>query len=268
MGNLSGKRVVNTRGARQAADLDRLLAERGAVPLRYPCIAIAPPSDRRLITEALANLAAGRFDWLVLTSANTVEALTGHDPDGRIAIAPGTAVAAIGPATAAVARQAGLKVAVVPDHHDGPTLAAAIPVAPGQRVLLPASEIARPELANALAARGAEVKVVTAYRTVAGEGGVDLPRLLADGGVDAITLASSSAVDGLIARLNREGGSLASLRGVPLVCIGERTRQTALERGLDAAVAAERSTLPGLIEALVRRLSPDNAGGATWSRAS
>lgn len=268
MGSLNGKRVVNTRGVHQAAELDRLLAERGAVSLAYPCIAIVPPPDRRPLLDAMTDLAAGRLDWLVLTSANTVEALACHDPDGRVAIAPGTAVAAIGPATAAAARQAGLAVAVLPDHHDGPALAAAIPVRPGERVLLPASEIARPELANALAARGAEVTTVTAYRTVIGEGGVDLPRLLAGSGVDAITLASSSAVDGLVARLSREGGSPSSLRGVPLVCIGERTRQTALERGLAAAVAAERSTLAGLIEALARRLSPDNAGGATWSRAS
>jgi uroporphyrinogen-III synthase len=268
MGRLSGKRVVNTRDAHQAAELDRLLEERGAVPLPYPCIAIGPPLDRRPLVDALTALAAGRFDWLVLTSANTVAALERHAAGGSVPIGPGIAVAAIGPATAAAARRLGLEVAVVPNDHHGLALAATLPVRAGARVLLPASEIARPELATALAARGAEVTTVSAYRTVVGEGGVDLPRLLADGEVDAVTFASSSAVDGLVARLSREGGAPSTLREVPLVCIGERTRQTALERGFDTAVAAERSTLGGLIAALERRLSPDNAGGARWSRAS
>jgi uroporphyrinogen III methyltransferase/synthase len=135
-------------------------------------------------------------------------------------------------------------------------------------VLLPASEIARPDLAAALAARGAEVTTVTAYRTVVGEGGVDLPRLLTGGGVDAVTLASSSAVDGLVTRLEREGGNPARLAAIPLVCIGAATRQTALEHGFEHAIAAERSTLDGLIEALARALGPTDAGGTRWSRVS
>jgi uroporphyrinogen-III synthase len=267
MGALTGKRVVNTRATHQAAELDRLLRQRGAIPLAYPCVDIVPPQDSGSLEDALARLAAGGFDWLVLTSANTVEALGRllRDDSG---LAGRATVAAVGPATAAAARRLGLDVAVVPERHDGAALAKAILVQPGERVFLPGSEIARPELAAALTERGAAVTAVTAYRTVVGTGGVDLPGLLRDGGVDAAILASSSATEGLVERLNRDGGTVSLLDGLPLVCIGERTRETALKLGLVRASAAERATLDGLIEVLERVLEPTDAGVTRWSRAS
>jgi uroporphyrinogen-III synthase len=201
-----------------------------------------------------------------LTSANTVDALARRGLNAERC--DGTAVAAIGPATAAAARRLGLEVRVVPERHDGMGLGEAVPVLPGQRVLLPAADIARPDLAALLSERGAAVTTVAAYRTVVGQGGVDLPRLLAGGGVDAVTLASSSAVDGLITRLTAEGGTVALLNDVPMVCIGARTRETALDRGFETAIAAARSTLDGLMEALERVLAPIEEEGAAWSRAS
>ncbi|MCB0231019.1 MAG: uroporphyrinogen-III synthase, partial [Anaerolineae bacterium] len=41
----------------------------------YPCIAIAAPADTGPLDGALRDLAAGRFDWLVLTSSNAVTVL-------------------------------------------------------------------------------------------------------------------------------------------------------------------------------------------------
>ncbi|MCA9871777.1 MAG: uroporphyrinogen-III synthase, partial [Anaerolineae bacterium] len=72
---LAGKRIVVTRAAEQAGDLDELLRERGATPLPYPCIAIAVPEDAAPLDEALRGLAAGGYDWLVLTSRNAVAIL-------------------------------------------------------------------------------------------------------------------------------------------------------------------------------------------------
>jgi len=57
--SLAGKRVVNTRAAHQAAELDDLLRGRGAVPVSYPCIAIAPPADPAPLDAALRDAAAG-----------------------------------------------------------------------------------------------------------------------------------------------------------------------------------------------------------------
>lgn len=78
---LAGKRVVNTRAPHQAAELDRLLTEHGAIPLSFPCIAIRPPSDVGPLDAALSRLVKGTFDWVVFTSANTVEAVAGRLDD-------------------------------------------------------------------------------------------------------------------------------------------------------------------------------------------
>src|SRR5262245_22252377 len=72
---LRDKRVVITRALHQAEEMAALLRERGAQPLLYPCIAITPPDDTRLLDTALKAVERGGFDWLVLTSANTVYAL-------------------------------------------------------------------------------------------------------------------------------------------------------------------------------------------------
>ena len=61
-----------TQAVHQAPELAGLLAARGAIPLLYPCIAIAPPADPAPLDATLRRAVGGEFDWLVFTSANTV----------------------------------------------------------------------------------------------------------------------------------------------------------------------------------------------------
>jgi uroporphyrinogen-III synthase len=263
-GPLAGKRVVNTRSLHQAAEFDLLLCEHGATPLSYPCLRIVPPLDVAPLDTALADLVAGRFDWLALTSANTVEAIA--ERLGALGLGlpaePGFAAVAIGLATAETAEKLlGLRETIIPAATRGEALARAIPVTAGARVLWPASDIARPEAVELLRQRGAGVTVVTAYRTVTGTGGVDLPRLLSSRQVDAVAFASPSAVDGLIARFRTEGGNLADLDDVAVVCLGPMTQETALARGFGQAVMSASPTLPDLIETLETALL-SSVGGA------
>jgi len=62
----------------QAWGLDRVLEAHGAIPLSFPCIAIGPPADVSALDGAIERLGAGEFDWVVLTSVNTVEAVAGR----------------------------------------------------------------------------------------------------------------------------------------------------------------------------------------------
>lgn len=250
---LTGKRVVVTRASHQAAALCILLRGYGVQPLEYPCIEVIPPEGVTPLDQALVDAVNGAFDWLVLTSANTVQALArrlnllGVD----VAALQGIRAAAIGPATASAAKKhLGLDVTVVPDEYVAEALAEALQPEPGIRILLPRAEIARLVLVDRLAGAGAEVTVVTAYRTIAGTGGVDLPALLAAGQVDAVTLTSSSTARYFVQRLLAEGGSLQGMEGVCVACIGPITAATAREIGLDVQVVAELYTLQGLVEAL------------------
>ncbi len=262
-GGLRGRRVVVTQASHQAPALIDLLAARGAEALPYPCIAIVPPVDTAPLDESLQRLADGAFDWLVLTSANAVRIVA--ERLDVLGIAPGRLhalqIATVGAATAeAVQAQLGLTVALVPDEQVAEGLAAALASAmqPGARILLPQAELARPVLAEQLAAAGARVTQVVAYRTVRGTGGVDLPALLVAGAIDAVTLTSSSTFRNLLARLAAPGSPSPSsasavgdlLRGVCLACIGPVTAETVRAAGFDPAVVAVDQSLQGLVDAL------------------
>ncbi|MEZ4767143.1 MAG: uroporphyrinogen-III synthase [Caldilineales bacterium] len=253
--NLTGKRVVVTRAAEQAGDLEDLLRSRGALPLPYPCIAIAAPEDTGDLDEALRVLAAGGYDWLVLTSRNAVAILAERlDALGLTPLAGGTVkVAAVGAATgAAIEAELGVRVDLLPDEFVAEALAEALlaQLPPGGRVLLCQADIARPVLADTLAAGGVAVTPVVAYRTVPGSGGVSLPDLLRAGQVDAITFTSSSTVRNLLARLDAEGGCRADLAGVCLACIGPVTADTAAKLGLAVQVVPAEHTITALVDAL------------------
>lgn len=252
---LHGKRIVVTRAAHQAGDLDDLLRRRGAEPLPYPCIAIAPPADTGPLDAALRELAAGEFAWLVLTSRNAVEVVAGRLAALGLSLPAAERIhlAAVGASTAAAAAERlGQRADLVPEEFVAEELAAALlaRLRPGERVLLCQADIARPVLANALAGHGYAVTSVVAYRTVVGSGGVDLPALLATRQVDAIIFTSASTVRNLLVRLAAEGGDPADLRHVRVACLGPVTAEAARNCGLTVHVMPEEHTLSALVDAL------------------
>lgn len=252
---LAGKRVVVTRAVHQAAEMIDLLQERDAIPLRYPCLAISPPADTRLLDDALNDAANGKFDRLVLTSANTVHILAQRLSTLALALGP-LPTAAVGPKTAAAAATLlGLNVTLVAKEHVAESLAQEMSPAPGERLLLPQSAIARPVLAERLRAAGAQVTVVDAYHTGIGQGGEPVPALLAEGQIDIIPFTSSSTVTNFLERLQREGGQRRHLTGVCLAAIGPVTADTMAEAGLPVDVMPAEYTLQGLLTALESHFS-------------
>ena len=204
----------------------RLLEHRGLTPVIVPLIAYEAAEPMP------AGLARGDYDWLVVTSARTVEALG--------AIAERTKVIAVGEATAAALRAAGVSVHFVPRDSSAAGIADEWPGSADEtRVLLPQSDLADRGLASVLTNRGLAVRTVVAYRTV--------PVAVPPEGrspVDWILVTSGSVARQVAAQLT-------PLRhGTRVACIGERTAAEARALGLPVdAVAAERS-LESLIAAL------------------
>ncbi len=278
---LAGLRIVNTRASRQASSLTRLLEAEGAEVLHYPTVEIKPCADSGKLDAALKELAAGRFDWLVITSANTVYTLADRlrtlgIQHARIA-QHSTMVAAVGSATAsAVREELNLSVDLLPDAYVAESLAASLRVGRGSRVLLPQSALARPLLVNTLRRVGAEVAAVTAYRTVVGHGGDDLPRHFRQGNVDAVVFTSASTVHNFVERLKaeipeesqeergegeipagRERVSNCSLLSsyfsqlnLAVACIGPKTAEAARGHELPVQVVADDRTVEGLVHSL------------------
>ncbi len=156
---LAGRRVLVTRAANQAGKLSEGLRALGAEPVEVPVIEIQPPSDFAPLDRALRELAVhhighperGRrddrvegpasrsiskndaghnperqlpYDWLILTSANTVRALADRAQVLGLTLVGAFQVAAIGEATADAARHAGLAVALVPESYVAESLVA------------------------------------------------------------------------------------------------------------------------------------------------
>ena len=229
---LSGKRIVVTRPeAKSLADeLQRLGAEVTIVPL----IEIRPAEDRRALEDAVQTFSS--YDWIVLTSVNGVEAVS----EGLSGLA-GPKVAAVGPVTADAIRSHGIEPAFVASRASD-DIAAGLGELAGKRLVLPQADIADPHLADELRARGAEVDIVIAYRTVLVEPpmwGI-LPLRIAD----AVVLASGSACRSLAA-----AGGAGS--GAMLVCIGPKTAKVAREVGLKVGLVADETTSDGIIQSLV-----------------
>lgn len=159
-------RLILTRHPGQAGALETGLAARGITPVFMPLTHQVLPKDPSAVHAALQDLGEGTIDWLVLTSGNTVRALMQMGWDGSLAT--GTAVAAVGPGTAAVLEAlTGITDAWIPPEHHAAALAEYLPQQRASRqVLLPQSARADGTLVKLLEARGWLVDRVTAYDTV------------------------------------------------------------------------------------------------------
>jgi uroporphyrinogen III methyltransferase/synthase len=259
---LLGRRIVVTRSRTQASDLSARLESLGAETIESPAIRIDPPEDAAALRQAVAG--SGEFDWIVLTSANGVDAWFGAmaalGQDAR-ALA-GRRIAAIGPATAERLARFGILADLQPEEFTGAAVAEALAARQnlaGVRVLLPRADIAPKELADALAARGAIVREVIAYRTAADLSNAEaVGRMLSDNEIDWLTFTSSSTVRNFVGAVgpDRVRGSRARLAS-----IGPTTSQALCALGLAPTVEAGEHTIPGLVDAIVRHESESRQGG-------
>ena len=242
---LFGRRVVVTRTRQQASALSVALRDAGAEPIEVPVIHIEGPSDGgAALHDALGRLHT--YDWVIVTSPNGAERLRrALDELGLDARALGSArVAAIGPATAAELRGAGVRADLVPERFVAEELLEALAgTERAGRALLARAEVARDVLPDGLRERGWEVDVVDAYRTV--PAAVTDEQRTAVRTADVITFTSSSTVDRFV-----EAVGVASVPPV-VACIGPITSATAREHGLHVDVEAEVHTVEGLVAALV-----------------
>ncbi|MFC5864886.1 uroporphyrinogen-III synthase [Acidicapsa dinghuensis] len=246
---LSGKRVLVTRAAHQAGKLSEGLRALGAEPVEVPVLEMLPPESYEPLDDALRQLDS--FDWLILTSGNAVDAVAARCSHLQVKM-DGPRVAAVGRATAEAARKAGFRVAVVPESYHSEGLVAALgDAAKGTRVLLARAAVARDVIPEALAAGGANITVVDAYRTVIPESAAERLREAMLGRIDVAAFTSSSSVKHLAA-LTREAGIAFPLAGVKAVSIGPVTSGTLRELGWQPAAEAAVSDVAGLLDAVAQ----------------
>jgi uroporphyrinogen III methyltransferase/synthase len=251
---LFGKRILVTRAREQAGELSRLLADYGAEAVEYPVIQIVPPESWRELDDALAGL--NRYHWLVFTSVNGIrpfmERLKQRGQDARAL--SGLRIGCIGPRTAEELARYGLNADLIPTQFQAEGLIAAMMEAgvSGRRVLIARAAVAREVLPDQLRTAGAEVRVVTVYRTIRPVSEVKrLKDQLARRELHVMTFASSSTVRNFCALFENRDEMRALTAGVAVACIGPITAQTAEEKGLPVTIMANENTIPALVDAIV-----------------
>ena len=266
---LFGQRIVITRTREQASDLRVKLEELGAEVLEAPTIRILQPAPEEAAKIDAALTRLQHFDWLVVTSANGVEALASRMAalklDSR-ALA-NVRIAAIGDATAdMLSRRLNIRADLVPRTFVAESLAEDLIAGEsarggitGKRFLLLRADIARQALPQMLTAAGAVVEEYAVYSTARAD---SLPPAVIDamrkGEVDWITLTSSSTARNLVELLGDERSLIARVKRAS---IGPITSQTLREIGLPPTIEATTSNIDGLVAAMVALHAGENAVG-------
>ncbi len=250
--------VLVTRAEGQGDELIARLREAGFTPIAVPLIRIEPVAFPSAAHETIR--AAGRFSWIVFTSANAVtsfmSALHAVGRDGRTL--DRAKLAAVGPATAAALAAYGCSVDALPDESTAAALPAALVAAGlkvGDSVLWPRGNLAAPELQLALEALGATVADPVVYETRPEPAAAGLIRAALTRGVDWVTFTSPSTVRSWTDAL----GSLVGLAAVRVAAIGPRTAAALVAAGRPPDAEADPHTAAGLVAALLQdRLSLEN----------
>ncbi len=253
---LWGKRVLVTRSRTQASRLIDLLVELGAEPIELPSIEIAPLEDYGELDRALADTAEAAGRWIIFASVNAVEYVWERirATGGDARYFAGATVGAIGPATAAALVDRGIIPDFVPQRSVSEEVVAELSALEwaGRTVLLPGSAIGRDTLAQGLAALGADVRAVAAYRNLRPQGVREQACQALRDGVDVVTFTSSSTVRNLLDILGDDRGLL---EGSALACIGPITAATAAGAGLNVDIVADTHNVAGLADALASHYS-------------
>jgi len=249
---LRGTRVLVGRARHQAGGLSSSLRGLGASVIEIPFIEIRKPKSFAPMDQALKNLAA--YDWLILTSANGVEAMWKRLRKLGIARRKlnHLRIAAIGPATKKAIVKHGLKVKMMPEEYVAESVVKGLrDQVNGKRVLLVRAKVARDVIPESLRAAGAHVDVVEAYETVVPvKSRARLRALMKDKKRPHVVTFTSSSTVRNFTELVGHARALA-LKDVQFASIGPVTSATLGELKLPVAIEAREFTMGGLIRAIV-----------------
>ncbi|SEA17330.1 uroporphyrinogen-III synthase [Haloplanus vescus] len=223
-------------------DARRLLTDLGVDPIADPMLAVeatgATPRDA---------------EYVVFTSK------TGAELVADAGWGPGDAtVVAIGPRTAEALEAAGYAVDLLPEEYSSTGLVELL----ADRVAGATVEVARSDhgsdvLLDGLRDAGADVHETVLYRLVRPDGSGKSATLAAEGDLDGACFTSSLTVEHFLDAAAERGVRDAAIRGLNdavVGVIGEPTRETATDLGIDVDVVPAEATFEALARETVERL--------------
>ena len=248
---MTADRVLVTRAAAQADELVTAMREAGLSPVEVPTITVEIDRPRGRLDAAAGSLHT--YHWVLVTSGNGARAIL-KAAERTLTELGAPSWAAIGPATRQILEREGIEVAFQPSRSTGVAMAAELPIVRGDRVLVLRGDLADPELAATLRARGAEVDDIVAYRTSEAPGASRelLRTATADGSIAAVVFTSGSTIGGLL-RLGQ--AESIDVRSFPAVCIGPETADEARAAGFRILAISPTPTAAALAAATANALA-------------
>ncbi len=233
-GTLTGRRILITRPAEQAAELADAVEAAGAIALRMPLLEIVPREAHEIAAEVGKMRAA---DVVIYVSPNAVRHGFDWHPKGAV-------TAAVGPATRAELNLRGIAhVTCAGTGFDSESLLAhkTLTDVSGKTIRIIRGQDGRELLGNTLRERGARVDYLATYlrraRRVPDSEITQFENRLQHGEISCITVMSDATLDSLLAVLPVAHRGL--LRRTRLVTPSSRVLKNIIERipGVPATLA-------------------------------
>ncbi|WP_231577064.1 uroporphyrinogen-III synthase [Salinicoccus sediminis] len=174
----------------------------------------------------------GEYDWLILTSPNSVEhfaPLLGRVKFNRLA--------SIGKRTSETMAEHGMHVDFEPSGYTQEKFMEEFAVKKGERILYPVSANARPLMYEYLSGAGAEVTRIRLYHPVPDEESLAKIERLLEEGAYAVTFSSPSGVEAFAGKMSRD-----ILENVVVAAIGHVTHDALKKKGNRQYPAGKRDT--------------------------
>lgn len=254
---LSGRRIVLTRPAGQAADWRGRLEAQGAAVIELPLIKVSKAVDLHTLAEVLQEF--GSYEWVIFTSVNGVkyffeEFIRVHEDIRALGL---VRIAAVGEATAAALRELHLRVDLQPKKASGSELASELinrEAIDSAKVLVVTGNRNRDNLVEMLHEARAIVDTLPVYKTEENDLAADpVASDFRTQGADAILFASPSAAQSFFdqaAALKPGAKARKPLAG----SIGPTTTAAMKQLGLPVDFEAADTSLDSLVAAMLKQL--------------
>lgn len=243
---LFGKKVLVTASRVMAKKLGELLEQEGAEPVLFSLITTKRRIEETFI-QAIQDIE--KYTWIVLTSANGVDALFDSLKEQRVDIRKLAHIkfAVIGDGTARALEERGIYCDYIPTAYSSKDMASSlIPLLTREdKVLLLRAKEASKELPKALSESEIPYENIALYETkYDNRKAEELNRILKD--MDYVTFASSSAVRAFDSMVDEENKNCCAH-----ISIGPVTSKTARELGVKIDKTATVYTAQGIVDILL-----------------
>lgn len=252
---LFGKTVLIFQSGTKGIRSLKWLRELGASPVRVSVSCLVDPPSFDRVDWVLSRIE--RYDWLILTSAETIQRFFARLRVLGLDIRRVRAkIAVVGPETRAQVQDLGLNVALMPSRgfsQEGLLEAFRGLAMTGQSVLMPGGQLNRSLLGDGLSEWGALVERLVMYHNQPVSLSERVHRMIQDGELAAAMFTASSQVEYVMAQLSEEEKNL--IRTIPSFSIGPLTSRTMTRHGLTVRVESETPSVEALIRCMARELS-------------